>query len=321
MKILITGTAGFIGMHLARFLLERGEQVYGIDNLNDYYDVSLKKARNNVLQQYDNYHFFEISLEDKVSVDKVFCDQDIDCIVHLAAQAGVRYSLENPQSYIDTNITGFLNLLEACRHNNIPRIVYASSSNVYGKNETYPFSEKQRVDEPLSLYAVSKRCSELMAYSYSELFDIQTIGLRFFSVYGPWGRPDMALYIFTKAIFEDREISIFNHGNMERDFTFVDDIVKGVSACLYVDDIQKYEIFNLGNHRCEKLMDMISMIEKFIGKEAQKKFLPMQPGDSRKSYAEIDKAKEKLGFEPSTTIEEGIPQFIDWYCKYHNITR
>lgn len=317
MKILVTGTAGFIGFSLAKKLLERGDEVVGADNLSPYYSVKLKKARNAILQKYDNYHFREIDLADKTKVEQLFSEMSVDKVCHLAAQAGVRYSLERPHAYIDSNIVAFMNVLEGCRHSNIKRLVYASSSSVYGGNTKLPFSEKDFVDTPVSLYAATKKSNELMAHCYSHLYGLQTAGLRFFTVYGPWGRPDMALWLFTEAITNNKPINVFNQGDMERDFTFVDDIVKGVTGAIDSENLDNFEVFNLGNHRSENLLEMIALIEKCVGKKALKNFLPMQPGDVRSTYADIEKAQKKLGYTPSTNIRDGIPLFINWYKEYH----
>lgn len=317
MNVLITGSAGFIGMNLARNLLERGETVIGIDNLNDYYDVDLKKTRNAILQEYKNYHFHLCDIGNAQQLQQVFQEEKVDTVVHLAAQAGVRYSIENPHAYIYNNVTGFLNLLECCRVYNISKVIYASTSNVYGTNRDFPCREDAIIRTPSSMYGVSKICSELMAHSYYHLYDIQMIGLRFFSVYGPWGRPDMALFIFTEKILQNTPIDVYNNGDMWRDFTYIDDIVAGVVATIDHDNLGKYEIFNLGNHKCEYLLDMIAILEKALGKKARKNFMPMQPGDFQKSFASIDKAQEQLGFSPTTSIQEGIPEFVAWYLDFY----
>ena len=311
--ILVTGSAGFIGFHLCRQLLEQGHKVVGIDNFNDYYDVKLKEARAKILRDYPSFVEKRINICDKDELEKVFSEYEFSKICHLAAQAGVRYSLSHPHVYEQSNLAAFLNILEMTRHFKIPRLVYASSSSVYGGNTKMPFSESDEVDTPVSLYAATKKANELMAHSYSHLYGFQSIGLRFFTVYGPWGRPDMAMWLFVKAIKAGNPIKVFNHGNMKRDFTFVDDIINGVCGALFADGLEQYEIFNLGNHKSEHLMEMIGIIEKELGVEAKKDLMPMQPGDVPESYADIEKAQTKLGFHPETSIDKGIPQFIAWY--------
>ncbi len=317
MKVLITGTAGFIGFHLAKFLLERGDQVIGYDNVNDYYDVRLKEARMRILEGYDGYVFQKADLCDRTALDDVVKEHEPEKFCNLAAQAGVRYSLEHPETYVDSNLVGFLNVLETCRHNGIKDLVYASSSSVYGGNTKIPFSTSDNVDSPISLYAATKKSNELMAHVYSHLFEMNTTGLRFFTVYGPYGRPDMALFKFTKAIVEGRPIDVYNFGRMERDFTYVDDIVAGVTACL--DKPFRYEVFNLGNNKPADLEYFISLIEKELGIKAEKNYLPMQPGDVPKTYAEIDHSKEKLGYEPVTSLEKGVRKFIEWYKDFYRV--
>jgi len=314
-KILVTGSSGFIGMHLCRNLLDDGYSICGIDNMNDYYDVSLKEARLSILSDYDNFTFNKIDISNLRDVERVFKQFKPKIVVNLAAQAGVRYSLENPHAYIQSNIVGFTNIIEACRHYNINGLIYASSSSVYGGNKKIPFSIDDRVDKPISIYAATKKSNELIAYTYNHLFGLNTTGLRFFTVYGPWGRPDMAMYIFTDNIIRGEKIPVFNHGKMQRDFTYIDDIVNGIR-----DSIEKNyscEVFNLGNNRCENLMDMISYIEKELDKEAEIDFLDIQPGDVQKAFANIDYAKNKLNFNPKTSIQEGIPKFIEWYKSYN----
>lgn len=318
-RILITGTAGFIGFHLAKRYLEDGIEVIGYDNFNDYYDVNIKKGRNEILSKFDDFQVIKGGLEDRELIYSVFKEYDIDKVCNLAAQAGVRYSLTNPHAYIDSNLTGFINILEACRHNDVKDLVYASSSSVYGGNKDIPFGADDRVDNPISLYAATKKSNELMAHVYSHLFDLNTTGLRFFTVYGPWGRPDMALYIFTKRIAEGVPIDVFNHGKMERDFTYIDDIVEGIMAC--IDNPFRYEVFNLGNNNPVQLEYFISIIEKELGKEAVKNYMPIQPGDVPKTFADIDKTKEKLGWEPKISIEEGIKRFVEWYNWYYSKER
>ncbi|MBD3420548.1 MAG: NAD-dependent epimerase/dehydratase family protein [Chitinivibrionales bacterium] len=320
MKILVTGSAGFIGYHVSKYLLRNDYEVVGLDNFNDYYDVSLKEDRNKQLQRFKHYTCYRIDLCDSRAVTELFTQEKPDKICALAAQAGVRYSLDHPHTYAQSNIVGFLNLLEACRHFEVSRCVYASSSSVYGGNTKLPFAECDPVDTPVSLYAASKKANELMAHCYTHLYGFQTVGLRFFTVYGPWGRPDMAMWLFTKAILAGRPIKVFNHGDMQRDFTYVDDIVKGVVASLEKEELDAYEVFNLGNHRSENLLDLIGIVEKELGVEAQKELLPMQMGDVKATYADVEKARKKLDFEPSTSIREGVPQFIAWYKKYHKVT-
>tara|TARA_Y100000768_G_C23934853_1_gene662017 strand:- start:182 stop:1156 length:975 start_codon:yes stop_codon:yes gene_type:complete len=312
--ILVTGCAGFIGMHLCKKLFDLGFSVIGLDNLNDYYDIRLKLKRLSLLQSNENFTFIDSDIGDMKNLDKVFKDYSPNKVVNLAAQAGVRYSLINPNSYMHSNILGFMNILECCRHNNIEGLVYASSSSVYGGNEKIPFSESDSVDSPISIYAASKKANELMAHSYSHLFNIPTTGLRFFTVYGPWGRPDMAMYIFAEKILNDQPINVFNNGKMKRDFTYIDDIISGlISAINYNYDC---EVFNLGNSKSENLMDVISMIEKKLGKKATIQFEPMQPGDVQKTYADINHANNMLGYDPKTDIKEGLNAFLDWYVKY-----
>jgi UDP-glucuronate 4-epimerase len=317
LKVLVTGAAGFIGFHLAGKLLEEGHEVVGYDNFNDYYAVSLKRARHAVLEKMAGYTGIEAELADYATVSKCFSDHTFDVVCHLAAQAGVRYSLEHPFVYETANLAGFLNVLEACRQAAVRRLVYASSSSVYGGNTKLPFSEADRVDSPVSLYAATKKANELMAHCYTHLYDIQTIGLRFFTVYGPWGRPDMAIWLFTRAMLAGEPIKVFNQGRMKRDFTYIDDIVAGIVPSLFTDTLDKYEVINLGNHRSENLMDMIAVIAQELGVEPQMEMLPMQPGDVPATYADIALARDKLGFNPVTTVAEGIPRFIRWYREHH----
>src|SRR5512133_3613897 len=347
MKILITGTAGFIGFHLTHKLLAEGEEVFGIDNINDYYDPSLKLARlresgindvpgENVWQTstiYPSYHFMKGRLENKELLLDTFRKEKFDMVVNLAAQAGVRYSLTNPEAYINSNITGFLNILEACRKFPVKHLVYASSSSVYGLNGEMPFSVHEATDHPVSLYAASKKSNEMMAHTYSHLFGIPTSGLRFFTVYGPWGRPDMALFIFTKAILEGKPIEVFNEGKMERDFTYVDDIVEGISHVLRcvptgnpdwnplkpdsAGSSAPYRIFNIGNNRSVKLMDFISAIENELGRKATIDFNPIQPGDVLKTWADVSDLEKLTGYKPHTTVQEGIRNFISWYKAFY----
>ena len=313
-KILVTGSSGFIGMHLCKSLLEDGYQVVGIDNMNDYYDPALKEARLKELYLYDNFKFVKADISDYPSVETAFKDFEPEKVVNLAAQAGVRYSLENPQAYIQSNVVGFMNILECCRHHQVKGLIYASSSSVYGGNEKIPFSIDDSVDRPISIYAASKISNELMAHTYSHLYGLHTTGLRFFTVYGPWGRPDMAMYIFTEKISNDLPIPVFNYGKMQRDFTYIDDIIDGVKAS--IDKNFFCEIFNLGNNRCENLMDMIALIEQSLGKKAKINLMEIQPGDVKKTFADIEYSRDKLGYEPTTSITEGIPAFIRWYRDY-----
>lgn len=333
MKILITGTAGFIGMHTAIKLLERGEQVIGLDNINDYYDVGLKKARLQRLEKYKNFTFNNISLENKVEVDKIFSSQRPQHIIHLAAQAGVRYSLENPHEYISSNIEGFLNILEGCRHNDVVHLTYASSSSVYGGNGKLPFSEHDNIDHPVSLYAATKKSNELMAHTYSHLFNLPTTGLRFFTVYGPWGRPDMALFIFTKSIIEGKAINVFNNGNMIRDFTYIDDIVEGIvrvndkpaTPCQSFDSHNPdpatsnapYKVFNIGNNKPVELMNYIEALEIALGIEAKKNFMPIQMGDVPATCSDTSELYKWVGFKPNTSIQDGINNFVSWYREFY----
>ena len=321
-SILVTGIAGFIGSHVARVLLERGEQIIGIDNFSDYYDVNLKKNRLKVLENFDNFTFHNVDISNIVSVENIYKKYTFNKVCHLAAQAGVRYSLEAPMEYINTNIVGHTNILECCRNYNVKNIVYASSSSVYGGNTKVPFSVKDRVDNPVSLYAATKRADELISYTYHHLYDLNTIGLRFFTVYGPWGRPDMATWIFTKKIINKEPIDVYNNGNMERDFTYIDDIVAGTISVL--DSINKEglklsKVYNIGNNKPENLLSFISVIENYLNIKAIKKFKPIQPGDVIKTYADISDIKNDFNFLPITSIKEGIPKFIDWYKLYHKL--
>ena len=333
--VLVTGAAGFIGFHLSRRLLENGVQVVGLDNLNDYYDVSLKHDRLKQLEAEENFTFARIDLADRDQMDALFRRKPFDVVVNLAAQAGVRYSLKNPHAYVDANIVGFVNLLECCRHHACGHLVFASSSSVYGANTKLPFSVHDNVDHPVSLYAASKKANELMAHTYSHLFGLPCTGLRFFTVYGPWGRPDMALFLFTKAILEDRPIQVFNHGRMQRDFTYIDDIVEGVvrvmartaapNASWRGDrpdpgtSYAPYRIYNIGNNNPVQLMDFIGAIETALGKEARKEMLPLQQGDVPATYADVDDLVRDAGFQPSTPIEDGIARFIEWYREYYGV--
>ena len=313
-KILVTGSSGFIGMHLCKSLLEDGYQVVGIDNMNDYYDPALKEARLKELYLYDNFKFVKADVSDYPSVETAFTQFAPEKVVNLAAQAGVRYSLKNPQAYIQANVVGFMNILECCRHNKVKGLIYASSSSVYGGNEKSPFSVDDSVDKPISIYGASKKANELMAHTYSHLYGLHTTGLRFFTVYGPWGRPDMAMYIFAEKINNDLPIPVFNYGKMQRDFTYIDDITNGLKTS--IDKNFFCEIFNLGNNRCENLMDMIALIEQSLGKKVEMNLMDIQPGDVKKTFADIEYSRDKLGYEPTTSITEGIPAFIRWYRDY-----
>lgn len=321
-KVLITGTAGFIGFHLAKRLLSLGASVCGIDNLNDYYDVSLKEARLAILEKELVFTFVRGDLADEAAVTKLFEDFRPDIVVNLAAQAGVRYSIDNPRSYIQSNIVGFFNILEACRHYPVEHLLYASSSSVYGNQEKTPFATTDNVDHPISLYAATKKSDELMAYTYSHLYGIPATGLRFFTVYGPWGRPDMAYFKFTNKIVRGEPIQIYNHGDMLRDFTYVDDIVRGVENMLCnppkANEFgDRYKVYNIGNNKPEKLMDFIETLEKAIGREAKKEYLPMQPGDVYQTYADVTDLIRDFDFKPSTPISEGLGRFAEWYKDYY----
>jgi UDP-glucuronate 4-epimerase len=334
-KVLVTGAAGFIGFHLSQRLIRNGFQVVGIDNLNDYYDVNLKKARLAILEQLPGFKFHRIDLTDKKELDSLFSTSEFDFVVNLAAQAGVRYSLQNPYAYLQSNLHGFLNILEACRHFKTKHLVYASSSSVYGANTKMPFSVHDNVDHPISLYAASKKSNELMAHTYSTLFNLPTTGLRFFTVYGPYGRPDMALFIFTKAILEGKPIDVFNQGKMRRDFTYVDDIVEGITRLVpqiplpnpswsgmkpdAATSFAPYRLFNIGNNKPVELLTFIEVLESKLGKKATKNFLPLQEGDVPATYADVDDLMHAVGFKPATSIEEGIEKFVDWYRSYHGI--
>ncbi|MCE3233373.1 MAG: nucleotide sugar epimerase [Rickettsiaceae bacterium] len=319
MTILLTGAAGFIGYHVSKALLERGEEVVGIDNLNDYYDVNLKYSRLEQLKQHKNFTFYHIDISNKVEVDEMAEKYHFDKVVHLAAQAGVRYSLENPFAYVNSNLLGHMVILEMCRNLNVKHLVYASSSSVYGGNTKLPFSVEDSVDTPLSLYAATKKADELLSHSYSHLYKFPTTGLRFFTVYGPWGRPDMATFLFTKAILAGKPIDVFNNGDMKRDFTYINDIVKGTIAALdnKPANTPPYKVYNLGNHNAENLMHFISVLEKLLGKKAEINFLPMHPGDVKETYADITAAQKDLGFAPTTSIEDGLEKFVEWYSEYY----
>jgi len=318
-SILVTGSAGFIGFHLAHRLLQEGIEVVGYDNVNDYYDPSLKEARLRILNDFDKFKFYRADLCDFATLQKVFSDQTIEKVVHLAAQAGVRYSLINPFAYQKSNLEGFLNIIELSKRAKVKNFIYASSSSVYGNNRHLPFSVQDNVDRPISLYAATKKSNELIAHVYAHLYQLPCTGLRFFTVYGPFGRPDMALFIFTKNILEGKPIDVYNFGQMKRDFTYIDDIVAGLRSA--IDKPFPYEIFNLGNHRSENLMDFIHLIEEYSGRKAQINFQPIQPGDVPETYADISTATEKLGFVPRTQIREGIKLFLDWYFEYYHIKK
>jgi len=335
MKIMVTGTAGFIGNQLALKLLERGDEVIGIDNLNDYYDVNLKLARLDRIKDHKNFTDVRANIADREVIEQLFAEHQPQRVVNLAAQAGVRYSIENPHAYIESNMLGFLNILEGCRHNNVEHLVYASSSSVYGANESMPFSVHDNVDHPVSLYAASKKSNELMAHTYSHLYNIPTTGLRFFTVYGPWGRPDMSPILFAKAITEGQKLKVFNYGKHRRDFTYIDDIVEGVIRTL--DNVAQpntewngdspdsasskapFRVYNIGNQTPVELLDYIETIEKHLGKTAEKELLPLQPGDVVDTYADVSDLVKDVGYKPNTTIDDGIKSFISWYKDYYKV--
>jgi UDP-glucuronate 4-epimerase len=335
MNVLVTGAAGFIGMTTTLRLLARGDTVVGLDNLNDYYSVQLKRDRLARLQSSAGFRFEQLDVADRAGIERLFAGERFDRVIHLAAQAGVRYSLQNPHAYVDSNLVGFINILEGCRHAKVPHLTYASSSSVYGGHTRMPFSEHASVDHPVSLYAATKKANELMAHTYSHLYGLPTTGLRFFTVYGPWGRPDMALFLFTKAILEGRPIDVFNHGRMQRDFTYVDDIVEGVIRVsdkaaapdpAYQADAPDpavsnapYRIFNIGNHQPVPLMDFIGAIEQALGRSAQKNLLPLQDGDVPATYADVDALADWVDFRPATDIRTGIARFVDWYRGYYAV--
>lgn len=331
--ILVTGAAGFIGSHLSKRLLEQGERVTGIDNLNDYYAVSLKRDRLAQLDAYERFQFIHASIADGGAVTQVFQECHFNVVVHLAAQPGVRYSLVNPRAYVESNIVGFLNILEGCRHFPVGHLVFASSSSVYGANTRVPFSTSDNVDHPISLYAATKKADELMAHTYAALYNIPCTGLRFFTVYGPWGRPDMAYFLFTKAIIDDQPITVFNHGKMRRDFTYIDDVIEGITRIMDhipsptpswngtspdpATSFAPYRLYNIGNRKPVDLLRFITILEELIGKRAQKNFLPLQPGDVPITCADIDDLERDVGFRPTTPIEEGLERFVDWYRSYY----
>ena len=331
-KILVTGAAGFIGFHVSKYLLDKGRKVIGVDNINDYYDVNLKTARLDQLKGIPSLTFYKTDLSDKKALDDVFVKEQPECVINLAAQAGVRYSLTNPQAYIDSNIVGFTNILECCRNNKVKHLVYASSSSVYGANTNLPFSVHDNVDHPVSLYAATKKANELMAHTYSHLYGLPTTGLRFFTVYGPWGRPDMALFLFAQAILKGEPINVFNYGKMQRDFTYIDDIVEGVVRV--ANNIATgnpkwngdnpdpgtsnapYKLYNIGNNNPVELLYLIEILENALGKKAKKNYMPIQPGDVPATYADVDDLTRDVGFKPSTSIEEGVKKFVDWFLEY-----
>ena len=335
MKLLVTGAAGFIGFHTAKFLLERGDEVVGLDNLNDYYDVTLKEARLAILNGYDGFRFNKLDLADRDGVAGLFAKERFDRVIHLGAQAGVRYSIENPFAYIDSNIQGTITILEGCRHNEVEHLVYASTSSVYGANTKMPFSVHQNVDHPLSLYAATKKSNELMAHTYASLYGLPVTGLRFFTVYGPWGRPDMALFLFTKNILAGKPIDVFNYGNHKRDFTYVDDIVQGVvHACDHAatpndawdsdspdpgTSRAPYRLYNIGNQKPVELMHYIGVIEERLGRKAEKNLLPLQAGDVPDTWADVEDLANDVGYRPNTPVEVGVRRFIDWYLDYYDI--
>ena len=333
MKVLVTGAAGFIGSYTARQLLDRGDTVVGLDNFNDYYDVTLKEARAENLSDYDQFTMVRADLQDRGAIESLFAEHDFQKVVHLAAQAGVRYSIENPHSYIDSNIVGTLHILEGCRHHGVEHLVYASSSSVYGANSAMPFSIHQNVDHPLALYGATKKANELMAHTYSNLYELPTTGLRFFTVYGPWGRPDMALFLFTRNILEDKPIDVFNYGNHRRDFTYVEDIVEGVIRTMDNTATPNeawdsanpdpgtsrapYRLYNIGNQQPVELMRYIEVIEECLGKTAEKNMLPMQPGDVPDTFADTEALVNDVGYQPNTPIEVGVKNFVDWYLEFY----
>ncbi len=337
MKILVTGAAGFIGFHLSNVLVAEGHHVVGMDNINDYYDVNLKYARLEALgikrsaaeqwkekapsSIFDNFSFQRLGLEDKQGLENLFSTHHFDVVCNLAAQAGVRYSLENPDAYVDSNLVGFVNILESCRHHKIKHLVYASSSSVYGTNTKIPFSTEDTVDHPISLYAATKKSNELMAHTYSHLFNLPTTGLRFFTVYGPWGRPDMALFLFTEAIIQGKDLNVYNHGNMERDFTYVADIVEGVKRIIEKPKSQEdlYKVYNIGNNNSVRLMDFIGEIESQVGKKGNKVFMDIQPGDVAKTWADVQDLIRDYNYQPNTPVKSGIADFVKWYKEFYQI--
>ena len=335
MKVLVTGSAGFIGFHVSQYLCDRGDEVVGIDNLNDYYDVALKQARLDQLEGLTNFRFIKLDIADRKLMENLFNAEGFDRVIHLAAQAGVRYSIQNPHAYVDSNLVGFINVLEGCRHSEVEHLIYASSSSVYGANETTPFSENDNVDHPVSLYAASKKANEAMAHSYSQLYDLPTTGLRFFTVYGPWGRPDMSPFLFARAISDGKPLKVFNYGKHRRDFTYIDDIVEGVIRVLDrpAQSNQKWSgldpepssskapwrIYNIGNSQPVELLYYIECIENALGKTTEKEMLPLQPGDVEHTYADVTALMRDTGYRPNTAIEEGVDKFIRWFVEYNNL--
>ena len=335
MVILVTGAAGFIGFHLSQRLLARGDEVIGLDNINDYYDVTIKKDRLAQLQTYSGFRFHKLDLADREGMARLFTEHSFDKVAHLAAQAGVRYSLTNPHAYVDSNLVGFINVLEGCRYSGVHHLVFASSSSVYGANTKMPLSVHDNVDHPISLYAATKKANELMAHTYSHLYELPTTGLRFFTVYGPWGRPDMALFLFTKAILAGRPIDVFNYGKMKRDFTYIDDIVEGVVRVLDkipepnsawsrntpdpATSYARYKIYNIGNNQPNELIHFIEVLENYLGMKAEMNMLPLQPGDVPETYADVDDLVKDVGFKPNTSIEIGIERFVKWYRSYYQV--
>ncbi|WP_321434322.1 NAD-dependent epimerase [Trichococcus flocculiformis] len=334
-KILITGAAGFVGFHLSKYLLMQGYLIIGLDNVNDYYDRGLKEDRLNILKKYSNFVFYKSDLKNKIEIDDIFSKHKFTHVINLAAQAGVRYSIENPHAYVDSNLIGFMNILEACRNYPVEHLLYASSSSVYGGNKVAPFSTNHNVDHPVSLYAATKKSNELMAHTYSHLYGIPTTGLRFFTVYGPYGRPDMAYFSFTKDILAGNPIKVFNHGKMERDFTYIDDIVEGIVKLIEKapvpnkdwdeskDELSSsfapYKIYNIGNNNPVPLMRFINALESALGKEAEKVYMDMQPGDVLRTYADVSDLERDINFKPSTSIEDGLQKFVDWYLEYYQV--
>ena len=333
MKILVTGAAGFIGFHLSKVLVEAGHAVVGLDNINDYYDPQLKYDRLKELGvsekdaikfnktskscKFENYEFIRLNLEDRENLPKLFAQYQFEKVVNLAAQAGVRYSIEKPEAYIDSNLVGFANLLECCRHHDVEHLIYASSSSVYGQNKKVPFSTEDNVDHPISLYAATKKSNELMAYTYSHLYGFPTTGLRFFTVYGPWGRPDMAMFLFTDAIINDKPIKVFNNGDQQRDFTYIDDIVAGVFKIVGKNTSKGYSLYNIGNSKPVNLLEFIEEIEQKLGKSAKKEMLPMQPGDVQRTWADVQSLKDDIDYKPNTSISHGVEEFVNWYKSYY----
>ena len=319
MKILVTGAAGFIGAALSLHLLERGDDVVGMDNLNDYYDIDLKKARLVRLTPHKNFTFLECDIANNEAIAPLFAKEKFQCVVHLAAQAGVRYSITNPLVYAQSNLVGFLTILEGCRQQNVAHLVYASSSSVYGANTKLPFSTSDNVDHPVSLYAATKKANELMAHSYSHLYGLSTTGLRFFTVYGEWGRPDMSPFIFTRQILANKPIDLFNYGNHQRDFTYIDDIIKGIMCIVDTPPTENYRLYNIGNSQPEQLLTFVETLEKYLGKTAIKNLLPMQAGDVQDTYADMDGMKRDFNYSPKTSLDEGLEKFVQWYKSFYDV--